>query len=291
MSNLIYLPRTGLVITERCNLRCKLCAEYAPFYAHPPHSSMEQITRAIDIYFTLVDSVGDFSVLGGEPFLHKDVYNVTEYLKNYASRISRILILTNGAVIPSEEKLEKLSLIPEISDKLQISISDYDPSLSTHTAEVEQMCKKFNIKCRIIKYHGDDIFCDGWADFGDNSRKYHTQEEIREHSKNCNFRKNIYSNINFDGDDIYFSRCGRAYWRKYLNVTPDDTKDVIKFPDILTEEAINDTKAKIHEMLAAEYSDSCAFCNGLKSDSPRFKPAEQFTIEELREVRKRYARQ
>lgn len=282
MDEQIYLPRTGLVITERCNLACKLCAEYSPYYSNPPHATFEKIKKAIDIYFKCVDSVGDFSIFGGEPLLHKDVYNVLEYLSTYLERIKCLMILTNGTVLPSEDKLSVLlKQYPKLIDKLQINISNYGEKLSKRADEVEEVCDRLKIRCRVINYHGDNLFCDGWVDYGDHTQKFFTKEDILEHARKCNFRKDIYSNINFLKGKIYFMRCGRAFWRKVLGVTPADSSDVICFPDEVTSENKDILRRRIRELITAEYSDSCAFCNGMCDDSVRYAPAEQLSKEEL----------
>lgn len=41
MNEIIKLSNTTLVVTFRCNLKCKLCAVSAPYYKEPPHYSVE----------------------------------------------------------------------------------------------------------------------------------------------------------------------------------------------------------------------------------------------------------
>ena len=286
MDNKIYLPRTGVVITERCNLRCKLCAEYAPYYRPVPNTSYGIVKKCIDTYFLVIDRVGDLSILGGEPLLNKDVYEILYYIsQNYIDRIDRLLLLTNGTIMPKKDEILKALTSDEIRGKFQISISNYGKDLSKRTVDIKDFCDKYKIKCRIINYYGNDIFCDGWVDYGDHSKKFFSDEETRMHAQKCNFRKSMYSNINFEDKEAFFSRCGRAYWRYHLGITSNNTNDVIRFPDKTNEKNICDLRKELIDMIASEYSDSCSYCNGMCDDSPRFKPAEQLTLDEYKKIK------
>ena len=43
-------------------------------------------------------------------------------------------------------------------------------------------------------------------------------------------------------------------------------------------------KEKIRKILNGSMLSSCLYCNGMCDDSPRFKPAEQLTFEEIKEI-------
>lgn len=45
MNEIIKLSNTTLVVTFRCNLKCKLCAVSAPYYKEPPHYSVELLKK------------------------------------------------------------------------------------------------------------------------------------------------------------------------------------------------------------------------------------------------------
>lgn len=285
MSPIFMLPRISIIITKRCNLKCKLCAEYAPYYKNPPQASFEEIKNAIDILFKTVDCVNDLSIVGGEIFLHKDLYDIVIYLNNYIDRAKRVILSTNGSILPAENEFSKILLFPKLKEKLQINISDYGPSLSKEAGKIELLCKKHGVKCRTISYYGDNLFCDGWVDYGDHSQKYFSVDEITAHAQKCNFRKDIYSCLNFENGNVYFSRCGRTYWRYKLGITALDTKDIVHFPKEITDTSISLLRDDIKRCIEAKYSDSCAFCNGMCEDSPRYKPAEQLTVDEIKQIK------
>ncbi len=287
MEEPIHISHFGLVITERCTLACKLCAEYSPYYSNPAHASLETIKKVIDCVVKSVDTFTDFSFFGGEPFVHQDLCDCIRYLGKYLEKIKRVLVLTNGTVLPKDDEYRKLiEDIPEYKEKLQFNISDYGPNLSKHVTELVDFCDKHNIKSRVIKYYGNDLFCDGWIDYGDHSKKYFTLDEVREHAQKCHFR-NVGSVVTHITDnEFYMSRCTRSYRRKELGITPPDTTDVLCFSTEFKESDLTENRRMIRALLAAEYSDSCAYCNGMCDDSPRFTPAEQLTKEELQKIKK-----
>ena len=286
MNEILHLQRCGIVITDRCNLFCRLCAEYSPYYKNPPYTELDKIKKAIDIFFNCVDSIGDFSLFGGEPLLHEDWVDVLIYLDKYISRINRLLVLTNGTIVPKEEFLKKLVSFPKVHEKLQFNISDYGKNLSKRVIEIESLCKMFNVKCRVINLQESDAFCGGWVDFGDHTKKFFTEKDIKEHAQNCAFRKQFFSNIRFMDGKIYFSRCARAFRRYYLGITPEDSTDIIHFPENPEPEHFLELRKKIIKMRDSEYSDACAYCNGICDDSPRFPPAQQLTKEEILSIKR-----
>lgn len=287
MENPIYVPAIGFVITQRCTLACKLCAEYSPYYDNNTHATFEVIKNTIDNVFKYIDQFGDISFFGGEPFFHKDICNCIRYAGKYLDRVKRVLILTNATIMPNEEEFTKLMEdIPEYHGKLQFNISDYGPGLSSHVKEMEEFCKRLGIKARQIKYYGEDMFCNGWIDYGDHSQKYFTLAEIKDHAKKCHFRKHVSLCTHITDDMVYLSRCSRSFWRNMLGITPSDTDDLVRIPQKPEDAKDFEIRDKIRTLINAEYSDSCAFCNGMCDDSPRFPPAEQFKSEELKQIRK-----
>lgn len=278
-----FLPRVSLVITERCTLKCKLCAEYSPYFPKAAFTPLEELEKAIDMLFLCTDAVGDFSISGGEPLLHKEIYQVIRHLWKYEKRINRILVLTNGTVLPSEEDLAEL-VDAGITGKLQFNISDYGNGLSAKLASIVELCEKLGVKHRVITYHGKDLFCDGWIDYGDHTKKYFTEEEVKEHAEKCYFRKTVNTLLHtFDGRS-YMSRCGRSFWRKFIGVTSEETTDVVSFPYEITQGNMKKLKKDIERIANAAYSDSCAYCNGMCEDAPRFQPAEQLTMAEVQRI-------
>lgn len=261
----VNLLRSGIVITLRCTLKCKLCGGYAPYYKNPMHLEYDKFARTIDNYFSVVDMVGDFSITGGEPLLHEDLGRIIEKTLEYSSQIGRILILTNGTLLFKDDVIQ---ILIKNKDKCHVTISDYG-KLSPKADLVYDILKQNDISCRVIKYNGDDLFCDGWVDYGDHTKKHFTQEEIDKKGKKCAIRQREVSII-IDGE---LHSCGRSFRRMELGIIP---KNKDEYVDLFDEKISNEEKRKtIINMYKNISTTSCAYCNGLCEDSERFCPAEQ----------------
>jgi molybdenum cofactor biosynthesis enzyme MoaA len=90
MEETVYYERVGLYTNVSCNLKCKLCNAYSPYYAEKTYYSYECLSKLITKYFDVVDKVDKFTIAGGEPLLHPKLAEVVEYLKNYQEKIREI---------------------------------------------------------------------------------------------------------------------------------------------------------------------------------------------------------
>lgn len=94
-------------ITNKCNLRCKHC--YQDDYTTSNELSFDEFVIVADKIFSTLhtwNKLGDFSVTGGEPFLHSRIFDILDYI-NSSGDVSRLDILTNGMFI-TEEIIQKL---------------------------------------------------------------------------------------------------------------------------------------------------------------------------------------
>lgn len=263
----VNLDRCGLVTTKKCTLKCKLCGGYIPEYKNSNHYDLTHLTETIDNFFGLIDYVQDFSITGGEPLLRKDLNKIIEKTLEYSSKIGRLLILTNGTILPKEDTLDVLK---NNSEKCFVTVSNYGDRLSRRADDLKALLEENLIPHRIINYSGDDLFCDGWVDYGDHSQQHFTIEERDEKGKSCAIRTRHVSII-MDGQ---FHSCGRSFRRMELGVIPRDKKEYVDlFDDTRSDEEKRET---IMDMYNAVSTTACAYCNGLRSDSERFPPAEQY---------------
>ena len=66
----LEMYQTGIAITMACNLKCRLCSNYAPYYAHLAYHSLDYLKEMMRRYFTVVTRVRKLMFTGGEPLLH-----------------------------------------------------------------------------------------------------------------------------------------------------------------------------------------------------------------------------
>jgi organic radical activating enzyme len=106
--NYFVSPFVTSVITQKCSLRCRDCAQLIPHYKAPTHFSVESVINDLRQYAKAFDVVPEISLHGGEPFLHPDI----DAICREAAAIPNIVFIsfvTNGTIILSEDKLQQLS--------------------------------------------------------------------------------------------------------------------------------------------------------------------------------------
>ena len=59
------INRTALNISTFCNLRCKHCLAFIPYYKDPRNMEYREAVLQLKMYFTVVDSVGTLYCDGG----------------------------------------------------------------------------------------------------------------------------------------------------------------------------------------------------------------------------------
>ncbi len=163
------------MITERCSLRCRDCSNLMQYFKHPQDIDSKQLLADIN-KLLLQYKVGEFRVLGGEPFLNKDWEIVIKgLLENPKAR--RIVILTNGTIIP---KIKYLS-----SPKILIIITDYG-NLSSKLNILTNLFSRNNITYEILLPR--------WTDCGKIQKHNYTQRQLKEIYRKCCARNPTLSN-------------------------------------------------------------------------------------------------
>lgn len=138
----LSLYRMDLVLTTKCSLRCKRCANLMQYYEHPFDLDLDIIIRSMEKLLNLVDEIGNVNVLGGEPFLYKKLDEVLEGLIPN-KKIKRICVVTNGTICPSENNTKLYKMLG--NEKVLTHISDYG-ELSRNKKLLVECFEKRNIQ-------------------------------------------------------------------------------------------------------------------------------------------------
>ncbi|WP_373265177.1 radical SAM protein [Hungatella hathewayi] len=262
----IKISRTVLCVSQKCTLRCKLCLAFIPYYDKPADLSLQETRKIMDMYFKVVDSVDTFTVTGGEPLMNKELAGILKCVCSYKQKIKKnIDFVTNATLDISEDILE---VFEKNSDKIRIILSDYgelSPKIESITRELE----KRNITYRISKFHGEDLYFDGWIDFRDHSKKINDIKQRDEHGKSCVHRSGRYFVIN-DGE---LHSCSRSYWRMKNGIIPKVDGEYVALMDDTV--PLKKKREDLLHMCSQASSTSCAYCVGLKNGVKRHYPAEQ----------------
>ncbi len=266
--NNFKMARCSLIVTCRCNLKCKLCSAYSPYYEIPPHFSYDILSESIDRYFKLVSYVDKFTFSGGEPLLHKDLTRLVRHILKYSNQFGYIEIITNGTIVPDTQLVETIN---QNKSKVMFLLDNYGKELSIKIEEISNLFNANNIRYVIRGNNKDDAHCGGWVDYGDFSKKLFIQKDVEELFNKCALPQKM----NFCFRIIYgeMHPCGISYRCMELKIIPKNKNEYVNlFDDRVTTEY---QQKKIAMIQSAKSLTACAYCNGLCEDSPRFTPAEQ----------------
>lgn len=256
----LRIKRFCLPVTLRCNLRCRLCAERAPYYDAPYHPALEDLTAQLDALFQTADGIGLFDLTGGEPLLRTDLHRLVRYLRQqYGPRIETLRLTTNGTLVPGEPLLESLR---DWGERAYVIVDRY--RVSARAQEAAGALEGAGIPFEVREYT-DNPHCDGWVDYGDFSRR-HDPEAARALFSRCMVPKLDFFVCMVDG--VLFP-CARARLLYERGLTAD-CLDIAR-----PGQTEGERREALREFLGRTALDSCAYCDGLCADSRRFPPAEQ----------------
>ena len=265
----IYVHEASLIPTLRCNLRCKHCLAFAPYYNESTDFSLQENCDLIDTYFSLADKTENFIIVGGEILLHPNINEIVSKVAKYSNKVNKIVFTTNGTLPIPFELLEILIKIPN----LEINLSDYGKNVSVKVDEIQQIMNKHKIPIKTFKYHGDDMHYNGWVDFTDHRYKYLSNKELIIRSKKCGLLNR--NRIMMCGGKFY--RCLRVMRRVDIGIIPNCELTSLDICENLDEKYKN----KLHKLLNAPVTPGCAYCVGKQEGIPHVTPAIQLTNEEI----------
>lgn len=261
------IKRTTLNITTYCNLKCKHCLAFIPYYDKKFSMTIEEAERILSNYFQVVDTVEHFTVTGGEPLLNRDCAKILEEVHKYGNQITgSVDFVTNGTIeIPDDV----LSVFAKHKNTTKVVLSNYGENLSKKIDIIEEKLKQNDIPYRISKFYGDDLYYDGWIDFSNHDLKWKTIEERDKNAQKCIQRIGKYFVIN-NGE---LHSCSRSYWRIRQGIIPKVKGEYVPLLDDSI--SLEEKREDLIEMLNMKSSTSCAYCVGLCNGIPRVKPAQQ----------------
>ena len=230
------VPRTMIMPTTRCNLRCKGCSSLLPLFTTPQDIDIVQIIRDCRIFFNAVDECIRLTI-GGEPFFYPDLRILLENLID-EPKLLGIMLITNGMIIPDED------LIPLLRNpKVFIEISDY--------GRLEQMSKA------ITFYEKNDINFivlteQTWTDMGGIEYRNRDEEELRFVYMNCDQGRVIKGMHNGK-----FHTCARSSRMYSLGAYSSETD----YFELLEMDSPEEVREKLKAMYYSDHADACNYCD------------------------------
>lgn len=237
----INLNLFSFIVTTKCNLRCKGCDNFIDKYIHPSTPKSNVLISDAKALLECVNKIDVFKIIGGEPFLNKDLNVLLTYLfeGEYFYKIGRIRIMTNGTVIPSEETLR---IMEKYKEKIYVYVTVYGEKSKKIIGALENYG---------INYELSDIDSE-WRDSGGTEFRNRDEETLKKFYKDC-FSKDM-CNCCLNGE---YHICPRSAHGKDLSIIPDYKSDYVN----LRENTINERIAAINKLKKREYINCCNHCD------------------------------
>ena len=238
----LNLKTIDIQVTERCSLKCKDCNNLMQYYEKPKDSDMDVLLKSIDRFMQCIDNLDEFRVLGGDPFMNKELYKAINKLVTY-EKCKRVVVYTNAKIVPKGENLTCLK-----NKKVVLDITNYGEICSAHLKLVE-LAKKENIAFTTIR-------CTEWLDSGrilPYSGK--SEKELENLFTNC-CQSELISLLH---GKLY--RCPFSANGVNLKAIPQNDSDEVNL--INDNFSINELREQIKKLcFNKKYLTACSYCNG-----------------------------
>lgn len=246
-----------IVVTEKCTLKCKDCANLMQYYKKPESFEVKKIIREFNRLLQSIDLLCELRILGGEPFICKEI---DELLKEYVKchKVKRITIYTNATLIPDQNIISALA-----NKKIAVHISDYG-MCSRNINRLREILTENNIVYYVHQY-------EKWRDFGDLEKRNYTKEQATQLYQTC-----------FSGKCYTFYRgrfylCPRAAHGERLEVFQNKKSEYVDFSN--EDFVISDKRKELKEVIDnVQTLTACNYCNGESVYSKEIDAAVQMKI-------------
>jgi len=252
-----YFKSLDVVVTERCSLKCRDCANLMQYYQKPRDCSLQTLFLSVERLMGAVDHLFEFRVLGGEPFLVRDFSVIVEELIRYRN-FSYIIIYTNGTVIPTGTNLECLR-----DPRISVHISNYG-EISRRIPEIVNSFKRLGISYRVLEVNQ-------WQDCGDIYLRNRGAGPLAEVFSNCC----VSDTFTLLQGELH--RCPFTAHAVNLGAIPRVDREIVP----LTDESILPGDLRRQVKLFCRVRDSipaCAYCGGRDFGHADIPPAVQITF-------------
>lgn len=246
----VILPRTPLMITTRCSLRCKECSNLMPYYKQPKDYDADEIIEWIKNICDIIDEWICCELVGGEPFLYRDLAKILRYVLN-EEKIQYIEFTTNASIIPSREILELLG-----NKKIYVKVSQY-PNL-IDLSKLVDILEEYEIRYEIMENMR-------WSKTGVLTSRNRTEAELQSQYLNCGSAKLCRTILN---GKMYV--CAKAASLMELGYV-----DNLEMVDLLDKENLREN---MRQFLCLPYSKACNYCDIASKDEEIVEAAEQITL-------------
>lgn len=247
----------NVMITERCTLRCRDCANLMQYYRHPVNRDADAVMADVDALLRCVDYVHDLQIIGGEPLVHPGFADIAVHA---ASRpgVRNVGIYTNGTLVPTDGQLDALA-----DAGIYFSLSDYG-SYSRNKDRLVEALERRKMRWHFFRQ-------DRWFRWRLSGKRNLGADALRKMLAAC---RNARCLTLLDGR-LY--RCEHAANAERLGVAPDDAGNYLDLRPIM--DGSGDPELAGQRLWSFMYElatlPACDYCFGGGRDSETVEPAIQ----------------
>lgn len=253
----LIINHCEIVVTEKCTLRCRDCANLMQYYKAPVNFDVEELMRAFDRFLQTIDVLCELRILGGEPFICDRLDLLLDrYIK--CSKIKKITVYTNATIVPGQDVIDALA-----DKKAAVHISDYG-KYSRNARHLEKIFSENGVAYYVHRY-------EKWRDFGGLEKRAYTEEQAIRLYQTC-----------FSGKCHTFYRgrfylCPRAAHGEQLKIFQNKKSEYVDFSteDLDIGEKRKELQKAITEIRTLT---ACWYCNGESMYSEEIDAAVQMRI-------------
>ena len=251
----LNLKTIDIQVTEKCSLKCKDCNNLMQYYEKPKDSDMDVLLKSIDRFMQCIDNLDEFRVLGGDPFMNKELYKVINKLVTY-EKCKRVIVYTNAKILPKGENLNCLK-----NKKVVLDITNYGEICTAHLKLVE-LAEKENIAFSTVR-------CTEWLDSGRILPYSGKSEKELENLFNGCQQSDLISLLH---GKLY--RCPFSANGVNLKAIPQNDSDEVNL--INDNLSVNELREQIKKLCYdKKYLTACSYCNGKDVSTLRIPSATQ----------------
>lgn len=252
LDNSLYLRSIDIMISEKCSLKCKDCSNLMQYYEAPIDIEFDEIKKDFEDLTSKVEFVYEVRLIGGEPFMNKDIYNIINYFNNN-KKIYKQVVYTNATIPLKKEFIDVLK-----HPKVVFTLTDYrkvtSGNLARNTKRMTDMLTELKVPFRLH-------YPENWTDSGELQDFNRSESEMIEMFDDC-CAKNLYT---LSMSRIY--RCPFAANADRLKGMPDNDKNYVY---------VNDSVENIKKYLGdLKFIPACNYCKGRSYSAPEIEPAIQ----------------
>ncbi len=249
----IVVTHCEMVLTERCTLRCRDCANLMQYYEKPENLDINEIITDFNKFLDSIDILLELRLLGGEPFICKELDKIINaFVDN--KKVKRITIYTNSTLIPSDKVLNAMK-----NPKVSVHMSNYG-KVSRKLKELDSLLAEKNVNHYVHSY-------ENWNDLGGTEKRNYSDNKLRALYRNCLMAK-CYT---FYRGKFYI--CPRAAHGERQGVFQNRKEEFVDFTGSVNTGIKREEIKCLTEHMA--YITACDYCNGSSVRSEQVEAATQ----------------